>query len=293
MILIALDMPTEPVELRQWLERQLVGLDLHQLVDELAVIHGPQTTNPSLEEALGTELPVVLNGGLSQLPTPPLRTLLTHPQLLFELQERAFIDGGEHWNRVPRGPELSAAVERVQERIFQSDRIGSTPQTPPRSQSSPARPQPNSRRALIWLIPIATAAGIALFLLRPSVPDWGWEKPGVLTAGRTAAEHYLALEQAAGEFDRVTLNRPADLERRLREFRHACDALIEAPHATLSASGRQQLVDRCRLWAKKIDGHVADLKSGEKSIDQVRLDAQATVEALRRFLRDEAAKAAA
>ena len=43
--------------------------------------------------------------GLSCLDFTHLQGLLIHPARLLELQERIFLDGGEHWRTVPRTDE--------------------------------------------------------------------------------------------------------------------------------------------------------------------------------------------
>ena len=76
------DMPDEPVPLRTWLEQQLAGLELRDLVSQLAVVHGTPPERLTLENACGSTLPEILTSGLSHVGSDVIQKLLTHPALL-------------------------------------------------------------------------------------------------------------------------------------------------------------------------------------------------------------------
>ena len=67
---IALEIPDEPAELADWLERHLVGPDLAALVAELEAVHGADAPGASarLDEVLGDRGDAVMAQGLSALP---------------------------------------------------------------------------------------------------------------------------------------------------------------------------------------------------------------------------------
>ena len=101
MTLHSLEIPDDPVQLPRWLENHIVGLDLAPLVAELSAVHGtPAVPGPSIRELLGDRLPAVLTDGLGTLPSTLLVYLLMRPQLLLDLQELVFAEGGAYWDHV-------------------------------------------------------------------------------------------------------------------------------------------------------------------------------------------------
>jgi hypothetical protein len=101
------DIPDDPVLVPAWLESQVMGLHLRQLVAELTVMGnangGPRRT---LDEVLGTQRQAVLASGLECLPRAQLRLLLGQPELLLDLQRLVLDDGGDHWIKVPATAEM-------------------------------------------------------------------------------------------------------------------------------------------------------------------------------------------
>jgi hypothetical protein len=105
-----------------------------------------------------------------------------------------------------------------------------------------------------------------------------------------SADRYLnGLADAAEDWFKKRPEKPADLARRLNEFRQGCSTLILAPHQPLAAKDRQWLVDKCRAWAVKLDRHLTDVEAG-KDVLQVRREADETVEKLIAALRTRAAE---
>ena len=63
--------------------------------------------------------------------------------------------------------------------------------------------------------------------------------------------------------------------------------LIFSPHRPLSREDRIWLVEKCRLWAARLDYHLELLENGADA-EKVRDDADATVGKLIKALRDRA-----
>lgn len=99
MSLFAMDMPETHAELVDWLEQHLVGLDLASLVAELTAIHGRTETEESLGDLLGTQIPDVIESGLTVLDTKQVRSLVRHPNQLLDLQELVLATGSPHWSK--------------------------------------------------------------------------------------------------------------------------------------------------------------------------------------------------
>jgi tetratricopeptide (TPR) repeat protein/CHAT domain-containing protein len=114
MKLFLLDIPEDDRELKLWLERHIIGLDLASLAAELSVIHENEPADQlSLEEAFQGQLDQAVAQGLTLCPREVIQRLLSHPQLLLDFQERVLLSGGEYWQKAIVGsPSLAEAVER-------------------------------------------------------------------------------------------------------------------------------------------------------------------------------------
>jgi len=97
------------------LERELMGLRLHQLLADLGwsgvlspvADAGDPTAN--VRQLLGGHLAGVLNRGLGSLPRSLLEQLLQQPLLLLQLQELLLCEGGPYWEQLSASlPELAA-----------------------------------------------------------------------------------------------------------------------------------------------------------------------------------------
>lgn len=272
MNLLSLEIPDDPVQLPDWLEAQLVGLHLGELVAELTAIHG-QGMGGSLQAVCGNQLDEVLQNGLARFSHATLQELLRQPQLLLDLQERIFIEGGEYWRTVPRTQEHQARVAAVWERLKQEPRDRSRGQYRPR-----------------FLAALALATALTLlfgwWVQTPRDPVWGWNRPGVFAVAMAQDEYLNHLADRANEWFQQPRETRAQLQQRLREFRQACDDLIAAPHPQLEPELRDVLRTRCRNWAQKFDDQRVALENGAE-VAEVRQAADETVTKLIGALRQQ------
>ena len=308
---------------RMLVSRELGDLaaELHA-IDAAARPERP-TRGESLEDVCGPALPQLLDNGMQALPVETLRSLLKQPRLLLDLQELILADGGEYWQKVEITPEHQAAVERgwivLQaqlrgvgeppagggELMQKVEPAGNAIFAEPRPLGS-GRPKPlpdgrgSARKRLVddhakynrrWAalaIAAALLMGVGLWFQRPAAsPGWGWDRPGALVAELPAADYLNHLADGADEWFRKRPDSRVALEKRLQEFRHGCDALIAAPHSQLAAKDRDWLKERCRAWAGKLEGHVADLQAG-RDVSTVLAAADGTVRKLIDALRERA-----
>lgn len=319
-----LDLPEDPAELAPWLDRQLVGLDLGRFVAELEAVHASRSSRPapSLDSVLAGRLGNVLRRGLTALPRPALSTLLAHPRLLLDLQERVLEAGGDYWGRLSRNdPEVTRVLDVEWSRLAVSLGLG----TPGGRRNEPltlvgtvpaapaARP---STRAVFWRTwaQVATLAAsiLAVFYLTERAGDvrpaavvtapltvappavatasrpWGWNVPGVLTRQEDPSAYFKHLADDAGHWFDERPEGPDALAARLGELRTGCSRLILAEHRSLSAPDRAWLVERCRTWATKFDDAIRDLEQGEGG-EVVRETVDRTVASLVKALRERAA----
>ncbi len=301
-----LDIPDKPAELATWIEQQLVGLHLGRVIAELTIVHEPEpTSRPGLEHLLGPHQTNVLSDGLKVLPAETLGTLLTHPELLSELQQLVLSSGSEYWeNLQAKNPEVAAWVR--------SHPLTFGPEGPVISRGQPSGSeaverrgdlQPHQRRRGLWTVAaasaitaVAAAALIAVWLGRaeveaPQQPDgpavaekpapWGWNKPDAF-AGQDRQEILQHLEDGAAEWSNKTPTNADQLSRRLTAFRKGCKRLEEA-ELPLSDQERGWLRSRCRGWGATAESLIADLEQG-RPLSEVQGDADKLMMDIRKAL---------
>lgn len=290
MTLAIATMPDDPQARSRWLDEQLVGDRLGDLVDELMALGQPQTARGSLAELIGKYRKELLARGTGALPEPMRRQVLQAPDYLLELQELVLLEGGPYWNSLPRPNRLTNIVERSRAAILA--------QIPPPF----ADPEPihtagrhRGRGILQWIIPFAVAASVVLVLWGAgwwwpqwsASPEgavaWGWAKPGALPQTASADDYYATLAAGGQQWFATRPDDRVSLARRLSELRQGCSILIISDHPPLSAEQSRELKDRCRKWAGQFDAALAKLEAGEDPI-QVRTEVDATVEKLVGYL---------
>lgn len=291
MTLVLLEIPNDPAAWPEWLERQIVGLDLGDLVDQLQLVVTPPAKNSTLADVCGSKLEDVLQQGLSKMDAVQIRSLLRQPQLLVELQEKVLVDGGSYWRKLPVSVTHSTRVAIQKVKLTQA--ITEAPQIAP--VASTGSPTADKRKSKTWLRQFTAALAVlvavtAVWMSRnPAAPGWGFQKSGLLSANVSSKEYLNSLADAAkGWFNK----QPATVDAmvtRLDQFRQGCDTLLAAPHTQLQEADKAWLLERCNAWKGKIEGHIADLKTGSKNLDQVRQEADATVNKLIDALKTRAA----
>lgn len=303
MNLYAFDIPDAPADLAPWLERQLAGLHLAELVAELAAVHGESArVDLSIEEGLGAHLQQVLESGLTGVPPTVLQKLLQHPRTLLALQERLLIEGGSYWDEVGANP--GAAVEQIArgwQQLSQSLGEDVTPATAvktrlvePEPTVTKDRERPRSRSWGLLLATSAAALAIGFFLgdrfgppAQQVATGWGWQRPGALDAIGSQSEYLNHLANAADEWFKKRPETPVALAKRIGEFRDGCTTLLLAEHRPLTAETKAWLRERCSVWAGKLDAHRTALEAGQ-SVQTVRDAADDTIRKLIEAMRKKA-----
>ena len=263
------DIPDNPALLPTWLEGQLMGLDLHQLVTELSVFHGPaEEPALSLYDVLGGQQLAVLQTGLRALSRLQLRQLLRQPQLLLDMQRLVLDEGGDYWVTLPASEEvarLSQETWRQVQEVLQA--------------------QPVVRRHRPWPMlwaGLATAAAVILLALFaydhwwrsvPAAPTgiFAWSTPQTWPKeGRAAYLTFLADQAETFWFaERPTTH--AALAQRLGELRAGCSVLIVQEHAVLDKEDQAWLKGKCQAWALKLDAERQLLETrGDAAVADVR-----------------------
>lgn len=168
--------PFDSAKLPQWLERQLVGDHLGELIEELLAVRPPP--QPLDFDAWFAPLRErILSAGLASIPRDVLRQLLTDPPALRKLQAEVLLGGGRFWDEVPRpkGFRRRAAATRPAAPTVVPRTPAKTPlpsnhrparPTPPEPVPltvAPSEPEPPTRRPVpVWVVVLAVAATVAV-----------------------------------------------------------------------------------------------------------------------------------
>ena len=303
MTLPAFDIPDDPGQLSSWLEGHLQGLDLAQLVANCRRCMGQaRATDGDLDHLLGDRKNAILSDGLRALPPEKLRRFLVQPRLLLDLQDLVLSEGGPYWNAIPANAEHNTHVLHGAERL----------QAFLTAEAGPSRSLPLQRQRWYrqpWFVSLATAASLvaAFFLfeqLRRRSSDsserpppelasaaWGWNKPDTLAADASRADYLNRLADRAGEWFEQRPTESADVARRIQQFRSGCTRLIFAEHRPLSPAEKEELIENCRIWGRKLDKQVAALESGQNPLE-VRKETDDLIRHMIDRLHEQAKKAA-
>lgn len=314
MIARVLDIPDDPAEMPAWLDRQIAGADLHEIVAELAAVHGAAPGGGSAEADevsrwLGPSLPAVLARGTAALEGRRVGELLRTPRLLPGLQELVFVEGGEYWQDLAASaasaaglPSLDVAqlvangrrpaaddrfgrrntAEPRREPLATANRVPTLGQTPP----APLQRLKNNVAPFLAALAASLLVGVGIWAWRGSEPAataWGWNRAEALAAA-TPDAYLERLAAGAAEWSAVPPSTESALAARLREMLTGCDRLIAAPHEPLDATDREWLVEKCRTWREKLAGHLVALAESH-DVATVGREADATVQKLTAALR--------
>ena len=295
---ISLTMPDDFQELIVWLERQIVGSELRQLVGELTSLSATDEPHAALSEIIGTKRDQVLNEGLASLTPSEIRRLLRQPTLLFDLQETVVFEGGKYWQDVAnRHPALTsdAALSREHTILsglprFESDvRPGvAEVSLPERTDNSPSKDlikpvvdsgRLQSRNGLRWAVLLTTVSAMLLLgFVLPSrffnptnrvdvVIDnqpkpWGWNRTQRFEKITSSDQYLSEVALGAKEWFQEAPHDSQSAEKRLTEMLAGCKKLIaSAGQSPLSPGDRDWLIEKCTKWEKNFEADLARLQS--------------------------------
>jgi len=262
-----MDIPDDPRQRILWLERQLVGVHLGELVAELLVLHASTASQPlTLAQALADTLPAVVRAGLAQAPAGAVTQLLTHPRLLLELQEALLESDSAYWNaRLEADAELAALHS------------ANAPVVPPRQSHSSWIALLMGMAAMLLVGLGLVASGVVTLGTRraiEAVQSWGWSRDGAIPTTGSAGDYYDALARSARQwYDRKPEDVPALVDR-INEYRAGCSRLLTSPHEPLRRRPREDvwLTGRCHRWGYRLDQVRDALESGKLTPTQARAE---------------------
>lgn len=302
MTTIALELPENISQWPAWLEKQIVGTQLRQLVMQLEVIAGTkakQTTSEKstvvrLRELIGNDLPAVLNSGLNALSHERLKTLVQQPRLLLALQEVVFTEGGTYWQTVPRAVEHSQAADGIRKQLLAqlshepsptvAPLTSATSQVQVPTMSNSVRPNEttdttSARRSWLVLASLAAAVMFMFFLWQSNFSSGRYfARAGLLTSSQKD-NAFAKLMATAVQEDWQPASQPNRLEHELTALRDSCDLALSASLSQLEPTVAADFKKRCEKWRDVFSECLNELKSGKPEKD-VYEKANATVQKL-------------
>ncbi len=305
MTLLTMTIPDEPAELPRWLERRLMAPDFGQFIAELWAHFPTSSKADQPRHLLDPWLPMALEEGLAPIPPEVLSQLLRYPALLAAFQERIVMHGGASWDDLPdSSDDVSDRLKRGKlslERMLSADASASGDQAVPKAAPFRAVRRTGGRGYKIWaIVSTGLAACLAVGVVwlassepaGPSLPKaqiaWGWAKPSGLATDQSDPNEYL--NKLAANVEEWSLYRPGDTEglgTRIAELRLGCTRLMHSTYGPLIPSDKAWLLEHCRDWAKRLDGHQQALDAGADALT-VRAEVDELVREMAATLRDKA-----
>lgn len=290
MVRIVFTMPDKPKDQPAWLERQLAGPDLFQLIEELRAVHGIEDSPIALDDVLGVQKKSVVDRGLGGLSGSQIQKLLRYPDLLAELQELVLVAGSPYWEKLLGKTESTPMPASFRQALYAK-------LPPPLNTVAPAKTvgASSGRAPVRWLAGIAAVAalmiGVWLGFGQPKPQaEWGWNRPDLFSQADTRGDYLRAVASGAEDWQKLPNLTREEYLLNLSRMRDGCSRLINAPHEPLPPADREWLVAKCKVWRDKFDeqsNEVRNLKPWEAARDKT----DATVAALITALRNRAADA--
>ena len=268
-----LTIPDDHIAWPDWLEQQLVGVQLHELIEELRIANAAASReqSESLNDILtNQQLTFIAESGLGVLETSQIQRLLSDPEALLELQEHVLINGGDYWQTIPVGTQATNSLDRIRSRLLtHEDTNASFPLQGPGEKMAGW----TSRRVAGWVVSVVVMLLVGVFAWRSQPHGSGHVlgTPGLLASKSTSSEDYLRRISDAGETwfqqDRSSTTTLVTL---LEDTSRDCQILIDARHNVLSPEERDWFVGKCRNWKAVFDETLASLRDGSITLEVAR-----------------------
>jgi len=276
--------PDDQTQWPGWLEQQLVGSHLRELIEELRIVDGLdssfQASKPLSEILTTKQLADIAKSGIAAIGVKKIPELMSNPDALLDLQEYVLINGSSYWQNVPVDSQLKASMERSRSKL---NAIIGDSQTPARPAPIAGNLQKTNRRSLTWIASAAAVllVGVMLWRMPPHPSGHILGTPGLLANDVSSSAEYLQRIAAAGQtwFDEQPTDEAA-LIALLEQTRNDCQILIDARHEALSDEERIWLVTKCRKWQGDLEQTLSSLKSGAIDLETARTQADATMKKL-------------
>ena len=266
--------PESPKDWPAWLEKQLVGLHLGELIEELSIT---ATGQDDLDVILTPDqLQEIKQKGLTVLELDKLRQLLNSPPSLLTLQEEIFIDGGQYWESVPRTSEHQHTADESATKVIDT-----------------VRHQVATDRSRRWYAAVSGVVAIAaLFLIGFFLlPDGGQAPPqpgggqivaktiidlpdSIANGNPTPEQFYKSFAEASYGWYGIKPSSNQELVELGQKLSQEFDQHIAAN--PLSGKHQGWFVKKCSEWQSKVNDVVAtlatvglELREGREQLDDI------------------------
>ena len=287
--------PDDPADWPVWLEREIVGMNLVELVHELPVFVEPSDEpEVTIDAFLGSRREDVLQSGLAVLSHQEIGRLFRQPSLLFDLQELVLSEGGSYWNAVPLEDAQQQFLARNSETILRQISGSQDDTTLSRSVTQPTSPAAGSttrRRFVRWVVSVAAMLGLVLLAWRKFSPaPWGFDRALASSSGMSEPQFLNhCADVVEQDWKTRDLSSPSELSNALREFRDGCNRMIATEHAQLSEANQVWFRERCTLWRDRVIGEMDKLAKDPSQYSEVKANANDVIAKLGVALRTRAA----
>lgn len=293
-----LTIPDETSQWPDWLEQQLIGLHLRDVIEELRSF--PEAADPegvasNLSDLFSVdELSRIVESGLGTCHILKLQRLFANPDLLLNLQEHILTTGSPYWDARSQTSDSAARASELRAKLKLSpsgddlEKLRSNAPAPKESRSGQSR----------FLLAVCSLAAAILFaaFLWPRGPEPSGRILGIrglTVADVETSEAYLERLADAGNtwFDQTPRD-SAELGVLLRELSRDCEILINARHPILASKKladqttvQDWFVTKCKKWKADFDQTLTNLESGSIDFETARSQANATMMKLVAVLR--------
>lgn len=273
----------------RWLDRQLVGPGLEDLIGRFQSLTGNGTPTRTLEDILGAGRAAVEAEGLGALSPATLSRLLSEPHLLLDLQECVLLAGSPYWDELAaRTPTPLRAPAGLQSQTGNMVReaagnLAQSTVTPPSRRDAGGGIAGLGRRQ--WWSVVAAGVALGVLWLWPSASPRGWQREGLWTADGSPADYLRQLSRAAGDYEVGEEASAAETARALTEVLAGCDRLLAADHRQLAtATDRETLNAACQRWKERFVDQQARLRQDPGQLAEERTKFNQTLAAMRNML---------
>ena len=297
MKLVALDMPDNHEELPQWLERQLVGPNLRELVAQLTVIHQGAPLQGEFNEVFKGKRSRILEAGLSALEQHQITALLTNPKLLLDMQIFVFSRGGSFWEQLLEDSPGQLS-DGFNEQLFKkltgqnvqatNDLAEPTLSTNTNSPATKTQNQIKRKKSRPWVsnvISALLAASIVVALFSAYLFYFQ-------TSGTSQIAFFSELPAATSVDEKIYLasfNTDAQkwfdyqpqsaeqLKSHILNLVDGCDRVIAGDHDALDQQTKSWLVEKCSAWRNNFVNKLVAVNREPAKYAQIRSEMDAAV----------------
>ena len=270
MSLVIITIPDHPKDWPDWLEQQLVGMRLGDLVAELQVSAASEERTKLTDILSPEQLAEVKDSGLSLLKPTDFQTLFSSPNSLLDLQEEILVNGGEYWQSVPRTKQhqqaAAVATARVQEDLALFEK---QPRPIPKEKSS-------KKPSWLWLGALAATVLVGFMIWRGGTLGPTPAKPGAIIGdptllaqnSPTPEQFFQALaESSLAWFDQHPRDSD-ELDKLMRRLSDNFQQLID--DNPLTDKERKWFKTKCLAWKQKVDDLVVELGTNRQEFGSSR-----------------------